>query len=89
MTLSVPDDVITQPVGDEIVLLKFGTGQYYGLDGVGTRMWQLLVEHGEKTQVIDLLLEEYETDRPALTRDLDDLVDRLLAQGLLAHAPAR
>ncbi len=89
MALSVPDDVITQPVGDEIVLLKFGTGQYYGLDGIGTRMWSLLVEHGDKSRVIDVLLEEYEVDRASLTRDLDDLVVRLVEQGLLAHAPSR
>ncbi len=89
MALSVPDDVITQPVGDEIVLLKFGTGQYYGLDGIGTRMWNLLVEHGDKSHVIDVLLEEYEVDRASLTRDLDDLVGRLVEQGLLAHAPPR
>src|SRR5215469_1343592 len=41
------DDVIFQPLHDEIVLLNMKTQQYYALDDVGSDMWNRLVQYGD------------------------------------------
>ena len=88
MRVVLSDDVITQPVSDELVLLDFASGQYFGLDAVGARMLELLLAHDDRPEVVRTLLEEFEVDAARLERDLDGLVAALVARGLVRpHAP--
>jgi hypothetical protein len=80
------DDVIFQPLHDEIVLLNMSNQEYFGLDDVGAAMWKLLVEHGDLETVADRMVAEYDVDRNTVRKDLGILVERLLAAGLLRDA---
>lgn len=66
-----------------MVLLHLKTERYYGLDETGTRMWQLLEEHGETAPVVQQLLAEYEIDEATIRRDLAMLIERFAESGLL------
>lgn len=39
------DDVMFQELQGEAVLLSLASGTYFGLDRMGTRIWQLFSEH--------------------------------------------
>lgn len=75
--------VVYREVGGEAVLLDLDSQRYFSLDPVGTRMWALLAEHGSTDEARRRLLAEYEVDEATLARDLDLLVDRLAAEGLV------
>lgn len=77
------DDVIYQPLHDEIVLLNMKTQQYFALDDVGSRMWKCILENSDPETVADKLSVEYEVDRDILWKDLNELIQRLVAAGLL------
>ena len=83
--ISVSTNVLFKELGEESVLLNLGNDRYYGLDDVGTRMWQLLSAHGDVATVVSRLLVEYEgrTDESKLRRDLDELIKKLAEAGLL------
>lgn len=70
-------------LGDEAVILNLSSGVYFGLDTVGTRMWQLISEHGSTDKVIAAMLEEYEVEEAQLRADLDKLVEQLIEKGLV------
>jgi hypothetical protein len=89
MRVSIPDGVFAERVGDETVLLELQTGQYFGLNPVATRLWQLLGELGDTTRVLEVAAREYAVDRDRLTQDLDGLVADLLARRLLSGHPGR
>jgi hypothetical protein len=76
-------DVLTQEVAGETVLLDLASESFFGLDAVGTRVWQLLVEGRQRTEIIESLLSEYEVKRPDLERDIDELLEQLAEAGLL------
>jgi len=76
-------DVLFQEVGGETVLLDLASEQYFGLDEVGTRVWQLLNEGEGFAAMIDALLEEYEVERDRLEADVRDLLGSLLEAGLI------
>ncbi|MBI3726206.1 PqqD family protein, partial [bacterium] len=61
------------------------TGLFFGLDAMGTRVWNLLAEHGDPRRAVETLLEEFDVDRARLERDVEELVAALLAHGLLSH----
>jgi coenzyme PQQ synthesis protein D (PqqD) len=83
MKLKIPDDVMFRILGGEAVLLNLASGTYFGLDDVGTRMWQLMSEHRSTEKVIEVMLEEYEVEESLLQRDLDKLVKDLTDNGLV------
>lgn len=74
----------------EAVVLDLESGTYFGLNGVGTRMWQLLEEHGRLRVVFDRLADEFDVAGDRLEQDLIDLVSRLVDKGLVGSndAPA-
>ena len=83
MRLRIADDVVVRDLAGESVLLNLSTGTYFGLDAVGTRLWHLIAEHGSTTLVLKILLTEYEVDATRLQKDLDALIEQLLAKRLL------
>src|SRR3990170_6048442 len=69
-SLVIRQEVVFRELGDEAVLLNLRTGSYFGFDPVGTRIWQLIVEHGSLARVLESMLEEYEVEPGMLERDL-------------------
>jgi hypothetical protein len=81
--VTVPESVLFRDLDGEAVLLETGSGRYYGLNEVGTRMWSLLQIHGETGAVCRALLAEYDVPEDRLLADLEKLVETLAARGLL------
>jgi len=80
--ISIPEAVYTQEVDDETVLLDVESGKYFGLDPVGTRMWQLLREHGTLRTTYETMLTEYEVEPERLEKDLIELTETMIEKGL-------
>jgi hypothetical protein len=75
--------VVAKTVGDELVLLDYEGGVYYGLDAVGSRVWELLTAGATVTDAVDALTREYDVAREDLQRDVERLVAELEESGLL------
>jgi len=86
--VNIPGDVLFHELDGEAVLLNLQTGKYFGLDPMGTRIWQYLVEYGSPGTVYNKLLEEYDVDAERLRADLLALVDQLEAHGLIRLDPS-
>ncbi|MEN8213590.1 MAG: PqqD family protein [Pseudomonadota bacterium] len=82
VTLS--SEVLSQEVSGETVLLDMQSESYFGLDEVGTRIWQLLQEKEDLQAVFDAMLVEYDVETDRLERDLEELIARLEEAGLLS-----
>ncbi len=82
--ISVSPDVISQEVSGETVLLDLESENYFGLDEVGTRIWQLIQEKGRLRDVYDTLLAEYEVSEEQLRSDLENLVSEIEKLGLVS-----
>ncbi|MBL8189199.1 MAG: PqqD family protein [Acidobacteria bacterium] len=79
----VPPDTLINVIGEEAVLLNLKNEQYFGLDPMGTRMWNVLTTSDSVQTAFDVLLSEYEVTADVLRRDLTDLLEKLLAHGLV------
>jgi hypothetical protein len=82
-TIRINDDVLFNDLQGEIVILSPETGVYFGLDPVGTRAWQLIQHHGRLGAVKDAMLKEYEVSAERLWEDLQDLITRMVDNGLV------
>ena len=79
----VSDQVVFKPVGNEMVLLDFRSGMYFGLDPVGVRIWQLIAAEHSLAVIVETLVHEYEVERETLERDVDALIAELERRGLV------
>jgi len=91
--ICISPNVVFQEVCGETVLLDLAKEHYFGLDEVGTRIWQLLKEHTSLGAVYEVMREEYEVEAVRLEEDLLAHVGELADAGLITlgggpHAPA-
>jgi hypothetical protein len=80
---SVPKDVVFRDLVGESVILDLRSGVYFGLNEVGTRIWQILSQDGDKEAVLRGLLQEFDVEEPRLRQELDSFVKELCERGLL------
>lgn len=83
MHVSVPEDVLVRELDGESVILNLNNGQYFGLDEVGTRMFQVLSKSRSIESAFKVLLLEYDVSEDLLRRDLHDLVEKMVKHGLV------
>jgi hypothetical protein len=85
---AIPANVLIRFLDQESVLLNLDTERYFGLDSVGTRMWQLVTSAPTIDSAYCQLIEEFDADPEALRSDLSDLLSHLVENGLIALQPA-
>jgi len=77
------ETVFAQEVDGEMVLLDMESENYFGLDEVGTSIWQAMQEKETLKEVLEALLDQYEVEAEMLENDLSDFVGKLMESGLV------
>ena len=85
MPIYAAPEVLFQELDGETVLLNLRDERYYGLDDVGTRVWQLLGEHGDIERIVSTMLGEYDVEEATLRQDVEKLIAALLEVGLVTE----
>jgi len=84
--LSAPLDVLVSELAGESVILNLNSECYFGLDEMGTHMWNALTTSQCIQAAYDGLLAEYDVSEKELRDDLTELIEKLVEQGLLEIA---
>lgn len=79
-------EVVFQEVAGECVLLDLKTEEYFGLDEIGTVIWQTLAEGLVAEAAIAKLLESYAVEESMLRNDVNQLLTELVESGLIKPA---
>lgn len=75
--------VLSQDDGGEAVLLDLAGERYFGLNTVGTRIWQLMSQPITLRELHEALCAEFDASPERIERDLLELVEQLHAAGLI------
>ena len=70
-------------IDGEAVMLSLKQGEYYGLDSVGTRIWELLENPVTFSSLIDNLMDEFEVSREECEADTREYLETLYKKQLL------
>ena len=71
-------------IGEETVLLDHANGEYFGLNEIGTIIWESLKNSPKDfNELKEVILSEYEVDENSVSDDLKEVLDDLLKNGLL------
>jgi hypothetical protein len=85
--IRISGEVLFRDVGGEAVILDLRSGQYFGLNEIGNLIWSMVARRRPLEEIVEALLAEYDTSADRVRADLGELIDRLLALGLLNVTP--
>lgn len=81
------EGVLSVPVEDEAILLTMGTGKYFGLRGAMRHLLEELREGLAFDAMVASICARYNVEPSEATRDLERMLPRLVAAGILEPAP--
>lgn len=83
-TLYTPNQhAVASRVGEETVILHLTNGTYYGLDEVGTRVWELLQDGATLEALCATLQDDYDVALETLRTDIGAFIADLAEHGLV------
>jgi hypothetical protein len=76
-------DQVSSDLGGESVILDLGSGVYYGLDCIGSAVWQLIQKPVTVGYIRDSLLQEYDVDPARCESELLVFFEQMLGHRLV------
>jgi hypothetical protein len=77
------DRLAAQRLDDEIVMANLETGEYYGLESCGRRIWELLSQPTSVTNICAQLMKEYSVEPSQCEQEAMAFIDELFREGLI------
>ena len=87
--LSPSDQVVMRELAGESVILDLQSGSYYGLNGVGTRVWGVLANGGSLRDANETLANEFDAPPAEIEAELLKFAADLQSHGLCRLIDAR
>jgi Coenzyme PQQ synthesis protein D (PqqD) len=81
--VKVADEQVSCDLAGEAVILHLKSAQYFGLNEVGARIWNLIQEPKTVGAVLDTVLEEYDVALNQLEGDLLALLEEMANKELI------
>jgi len=80
------EQVVTQAAADAFFLFDLSQGEYYSLNDVGHRVWQLCDGSRSVDDLVSVICQEFEAPSEAVEADVLELLADLVVEGLLEKA---
>jgi len=71
------EEIVASDIDGETVMMSIQNGEYYGLDGIGSRIWELIEKPVRVSDLIDTLLEKFDVDRETCEKDVLKFLNEL------------
>ena len=78
------DGILAQRNADSLILLNPENGQYFTLDEVGARVWELCDGSHAVAEVVSALYAEYDAPLKSIQTDVLELLGELAGEQLVA-----
>lgn len=70
-------------IGEDTVLLHLESGEYFGLNEVGSFIWRLLKEGMDVNTIASTIADSFSSDLASITKDVGEILDQLVAENLI------
>lgn len=77
------EQVIAQKAANDFLLFNMSDGNYYALNEIGGRIWELCDGKTSVSQLLAALAAEYDAPREVLEKDVVELLEGLMSGKLI------
>jgi Coenzyme PQQ synthesis protein D (PqqD) len=81
--ISASPDHVFGDLNGETILLSSTTNMYYGLDPVGSRIWELIQEPRRMSAICEHLVSEFDVDPVKCEHDTQQLIQKMAEVNLV------
>ena len=78
------DRQLSTTLAEDVIILGLDDSMYYGLNGAGARIWELLQTPRTIAEIVDTITTEFDATPERVAADLDVLIADLQSRGLIA-----
>jgi hypothetical protein len=75
--------LIESEIDGEKVMMSLESGDYFGLDSIGTDIWKLIENSIKVSDLIDILVTAYDVSREKCSEDVINFLNQLYAHNLI------
>ncbi len=80
-------EIIFNIIDGEVVIMSIAKNNFYGIDEIGSHIWELLKKPKSVEEIITIMEQNYEVDRTTCQKDVIEFLEEILAQGLIICDP--
>ena len=77
------NNFVASDIDGQAIMMSIENSKYFGMDEVGTSIWNLLDQNPSFEELISNLMAEYEIDRETCENDTKAFLERLLQYKLI------
>ncbi|WP_194191082.1 lasso peptide biosynthesis PqqD family chaperone [Clostridium chrysemydis] len=70
-------DIDSSDLNGEKVMMNLNLGMYFGLNEVGSRIWEIIKDKKTQDEIVELLVEEYNVELDICKSEVQYFLDRL------------
>ncbi|NNE24795.1 MAG: PqqD family protein [Rhizobiales bacterium] len=82
-TFTIPVHVRAQQLEDQMVILDLRSGIYFGLNLVGSRIWELIKQGRTADEIAAVVVEEFDAPANEIEADVTALIGELVSRKLV------
>jgi hypothetical protein len=75
--------IITSNIGDETVMMSIKNGYYYGMNNIGSTIWELLKKPMRVSELCDILTEKFNVSAEKCLKDVIEFLTFLREENLI------
>ena len=80
----VSQKVLSSKIDEEVILMSFEADSYFGIDPVGSRIWELLSEKPASiNELVVILVDEYEVDEETCRKQVQIFIYEMYTKKLI------
>ncbi|NQT92597.1 MAG: lasso peptide biosynthesis PqqD family chaperone [Lentisphaerae bacterium] len=88
-TVARTSDMIASNIDGEVVMMSVSGGKYYGMDSIGSRVWEFLDRPRKVSELCALLCEEFDVEPAQCGRDVLAFLRELAGKNIIEAVDAR
>lgn len=79
------NDLLFNEIDGEVVMLSVENSEYYGINKVGSRIWELLEQPIQLEKLICKLENEYSVTKEQCANDINAFIQKLIEKSLVIY----
>ena len=77
------NEILATAIDGEFVMMSIDTGKYYGLNSVGSRIWELIAQPTSVESVCKTLLGEFSVEKQKCEKEVLDILQQMFQKNLV------
>ena len=83
------EELVSSDPDGETVMMSIKNGKYYGMDAIGSRIWELIKQPRSVSELCGILLTEFNVDRERCEKDVLVFLNKLAEDNLVKVVDAK